>query len=62
MKSINMGDKVELTALQLIYLLDDAMETLWLRAEDGQEVDTMVIAKEKVLELFRKRKEEGNEW
>lgn len=50
MKTINMGDKVELTALQLVYLLDDAMETLCLRAEDGEQVDTMVIAKEKVLE------------
>ncbi len=59
MKTINMGDKVELTALQLIYLLDDAMETLCLRAEDGQEVNTLVIAKEKVLELFRKRKVDG---
>lgn len=58
MKTINMGDKVELTALQLIYLLDDAMETLCLRAEDGEEVNTMVIAKEKVMELFRKRKVE----
>lgn len=52
MKSIDMNAKVELTALQLVYLLDDAMETLCLRAEDGQEVDTMVVAKEKVLELF----------
>ena len=60
MKTINMGEKVELTALQLVYLLDDAMETLCLRAEDGQEVDTMVIAKEKVLELFERRKEGNN--
>lgn len=37
MKTINMGDKVELTALQLVYLLDDAMEALCLRAEDGEE-------------------------
>ena len=59
MKTINMGDKIELTALQLVYLLDDAMETLCLIAEDGQEVDTLVIAKEKVLELFRKRKGDG---
>lgn len=54
-----MGDKVELTALQLVMLLDDAMETLVLRAEDGQVVDTMVIAKEKVLELFEKCWKEG---
>ena len=58
MKTINMGDKVELTALQLIYLLDDAMETLCLLAEDGQEVDTMQIASKKVMEFFRKRKEQ----
>lgn len=61
MKTINMGDKVELTALQLVYLLDDAMETLCLRAEDGEEVDTMVIAKEKVLELFGRTEVRGSE-
>lgn len=53
---INMGDKIELTALQLVYLLDDAMETLILLAEDGQEIDTMQIANNKVVELFNKRK------
>ena len=56
---INMGDKIELTALQLVYLLDDAMETLCLRAEDGQEVDTMAIASGKVQALFKKRKEQN---
>ena len=61
MKTINMGEKITLTALQLVYLLDDAMETLCLRAEDGQEVDTMVIAKEKVLELFERTKVRGSE-
>ena len=60
MKTINMGEKITLTALQLLYLLDDAMETLCLRAEDGEQVDTMVIAKEKVLELFERRKEGNN--
>lgn len=60
MTTINMGDKVELTALQLVYLLDEAMETLCLRAEDGEAVNTMVIAKEKVLELFARRKEGNN--
>lgn len=39
---VKLGDKVELTALQLIYLLDDALETLILREEDGQEVDAEV--------------------
>lgn len=63
MTGINMGEKVELTVLQLVYLLDDAMETLILRAEDGQEVDTMVIAKEKVLALVKtqKGKEKNND-
>ena len=61
MKTINMGDKVELTALQLVYLLDEAMETLCLRAEDGEEVDTMVIAKEKVREIFERTKVRGSE-
>ena len=58
MKFVNMGDKVELTALQLVYLLDEAMESLILRAEDGQEVDTMEIAKEKVLEFMAKYRKE----
>ena len=61
MKTINMGEKITLTALQLVYLLDDAMETLCLRAEDGQEVDTMVIAKEKLLEFFERTKVRGSE-
>lgn len=56
MNTTNMDDKVELTALQLVYLLDDAMETLCLRAEAGEEVDTMVIAKEKVAQLFDTKK------
>ena len=60
LKAVNMGDKVELTALQLIYLLDDAMETLCLLAEDGQEVNTMEIATKKVMELFERRKEGNN--
>ncbi|MBQ3525811.1 MAG: hypothetical protein IJA63_06000 [Akkermansia sp.] len=54
-----MSDTIELTALQLVYLLEEALETLCQRAEDGQEIDTMVIATEKVKELFRKRKEQG---
>lgn len=57
---INMGDKIELTALQLVYLLDSALETLILLAEDGQEIDTMQIATNKVVELFNKRKEQNN--
>ena len=61
MKSLNMGAKVELTALQLIYLLDDAMETLCLLAEDGQAVDTLQIAKEKVLALFKRIEETRKE-
>ena len=59
MNGINMGEKVELTVLQLIYLLDDAMETLILRAEDGQVINTLEIAQEKVLELVKKRKEQA---
>lgn len=61
MKALNMSDKIELTALQLVYLLDDAMETLCLRAEDGQDVDTMAIATEKVLELFKRTKVRSSE-
>ena len=60
MNSINMSEKVELTVLQLVYLLDDAMETLILRAEDGQVVNTLGIAQEKVLEYVKKRKERND--
>lgn len=60
MNSINMSEKVELTVLQLVYLLDEAMETLILRAEDGQVVNTLGIAQEKVLEYVKKRKEQNN--
>lgn len=60
MNTISMSDKIELTALQLVYLLDNAMETLCLLAEDGQDVDTMVIASKKVQELFERRKEQSN--
>lgn len=58
MTGVDMGEKVELTVLQLVYLLDDAMETLILRAEDGQVVNTLGIAQEKVLEYVKKRKEQ----
>lgn len=58
MTGIDMSEKVELTVLQLVYLLDDAMETLILRAEDGQVVNSLGIAQEKVLEYVKKRKEQ----
>lgn len=61
MNNININDKIELTVLQLVYLLDNAMETLCLLAEDGQDVDTMVIASKKVQELFERRKEQNND-
>ena len=54
---VEMGAKITLTALELLLLLDDAMETMCLRLEDGQEVDTMLLAKEKILELTKKKKE-----
>ena len=53
---VETGAKITLTALELLLLLDDAMETLCLRLEDGQEVDTMLLAKEKTLELIKKIK------
>ena len=54
---VEMGAKITLTALELLLLLDDAMETMCLRLEDGQEVDTMLLAKEKILELTKKKQE-----
>lgn len=61
MKTINMGDKVELTALQLVYLLDEAIEEGLLQAEDALGVNTLALAKEKVLEFFERTKVRGSE-
>lgn len=52
-QSLALGAKIELTALQLVYLLDDALVTLCLLASMGEEIDTMKIASQKVTELFR---------
>lgn len=58
MKTINMCEKITLTALQLVYLLDEAIEEGLLQAEDALGVNTLALAKEKVLEFFERRKEE----
>lgn len=52
-QSLELGVKIELTALQLVYLLDDALVSLCLLASMGEEIDTMKIASQKVTELFR---------
>ena len=61
MKTINMGEKITLTALQLVYLLDEAIEEGLLQAEDALGVNTLALAKEKVLELFERTKVRGSE-
>lgn len=61
MSSIGMGDKIELTALQLLYLLSDTIEAVFERAEEGGELDPMAIAKEKTIEVFNRKREKGGE-
>ena len=61
MKSIDMGATVELTALQLVYLLDEAIEEGLLQAEDALGVNTLALAMEKVLELLERTKGRGSE-
>lgn len=56
MKTINLGEMITLTALQLVYLLDEAIEEGLLQAEDALDVNTLALAKEKVLELFEQKK------
>ena len=57
-KSVQMGDKVELTALQLVYLLDKAICEAINRIEDGEDFDTMEVATNVAVEYVKNRKEQ----
>ena len=61
MNKFEMSDKIELTALELVHLLDDAMGTLCQLYKYGQYVTPILIADSKVRELFKRRKEQSNE-
>ena len=58
-KSVQMGDKVELTALQLVYLLDKAICEAINRIEDGEAFDTMEVATNVAVEYVKNRKEQS---
>lgn len=49
--SISMGDKIELTALQLVFTLSDTIEEAFERART-EDIDPMEIAQQKTLEVF----------
>lgn len=57
-KSVQMGDKVELTALQLVYLLDKAICEAINRIEDGKDFNTMEVATNVAVEYVKNRKEQ----
>lgn len=60
MDSVNMADKVELSALQLVMWADELIGAAFDIALEEGEVDSMVFASKKVAELFRQhRRKEG---
>lgn len=56
MKSVSMGDKIELTALQLLYLLNDTIEAAFKRAKTGRKLDTLLLAQQKTIDIFRRKR------
>ena len=57
-KAVQMSEKVELTALQLVMLLDVAICEAICRIEDGVDFDTMEVATNVAVEYVKKRKEQ----
>lgn len=57
--SILCGDKIELTAFQLMMLLSYAIEEFIERVETGGELDPMDIAQAKTIEAFNRKREKG---
>lgn len=66
MKSVSMGDKIELTALQLLLILNDTIEAAFEQALT-ENISPMVIANQKTKEIFNRKwatiseKEKGKE-
>ena len=61
-KPVQMGEKVDLTALQLVYLLDDVILDVLDRAEAGEAIDTTSVATQFAVSYVRKcraRKEQA---
>lgn len=62
-KSVQMGDKIELTALQLVYLLDDFILDVLDSVEAGETIDTTAVATQyavSYVKKYRARKEQTN--
>ena len=53
-KPVQMGEKVELTALQLVYLLEDVILDVLDLAEAGETIDTTAIATQFACSYVRK--------
>lgn len=59
--SVGMGDKITLTALQLLYIIERAIDDALDEVECIGTVDSAVIAKQATVDVFKKhRKEKGN--
>lgn len=62
-KPVQMGEKIELTALQLVYLLDDFMLAFLDSIEEGDTIYTTEIATQyavSYVKKYRARKEKNN--
>lgn len=60
---VQMGEKIELTALQLVYLLDDFILDVLDSVEAGETIDTTAVATQYAVSYVRKsraRKEREN--
>ena len=60
-KSVQMGEKIELTALQLVYLLDDFILDVLDSIEAGETIDTTAVATQyavSYVKKYRARKEQ----
>lgn len=55
-KSVQMGDKIELTALQLVYLLDDFILDVLDSIEAGETIDTTAEATQYAVSYVKKYK------
>lgn len=60
MSGIKSGDKIELTALQLVCLLRDTIEAAFEQAQT-ENVLPMAIACKITKEIFRRKREKGGE-
>lgn len=55
-KPVQMGEKIELTALQLVYLLDDFILDVLDSIEAGETIDTTEVATQYAVSYVKKYK------